>query len=612
MAKDMARILFYSPYVARYHLFAYEGTIAKACQIRGAEVEFLLCDGILPECDMHWNSFQENTSRPADLCQSCQDRAKRNIHELDVPLRGFSYRWLGEFVDDLERRATITWAQSLLASEMRTASFDGYPIGEWVQSSVISYFRQYPPDMENPEVVRVYRGFLESAATVVSGLKQYLKAHLVDSVFLFNGRQSITRVAFEIFRRFDIRVLTHEVPFYQRGHIMLKANARCWSVEPFAEFWRLWGHVPLTRDALMETLRWMRNRRYGNGLSWHAYIAPQLRDISIAKKLSLSPNKKLLALFTSSTDETAGDQELQGPFESQSAWVEEVVQWVGGRSDVELVVRVHPHLAGKTGLTKAVDEYNYYYKMKSSAPANVHVVMPDDSLNSYALMDKADICLSFGSSVGIEMAMQGKPVVLASRAIYEDCSHILTVRSKQSLPDLLEKSLQPMSALEIQRGAFRLAYYYVFKFEMQFPLVSRPGIVNVDLNYSTLEALSVGKDCGLDHICDHLMFGRGLFDPPTEKESVRSAAEENAFFAELNQLAQPYRDTGLERMLRRAGWVNWLGRFIESQLKRFPPGVEKVLSCIGKAVYQPLSRWAMGDRSWTLSFNRAQRRKSQL
>jgi hypothetical protein len=421
-----------------------------------------------------------------------------------------------------------------------------------------------------------------------------LKANVVDSVFLFNGRQSITRVAFEIFRRFGIRVLTHEVPFYQRGHIMLKTNARCWSVEPFTEFWRLWGHVPLTRDALMEALRWMRNRRYGTGLSWHAYIAPQISDVSIAKRLSLSANKKLLALFTSSTDETAGDQELQGPFESQSAWVEEVVQWVGSRSDVELVVRVHPHLAGKTGLTKAVDEYNFYHKMKSVAPANAHIVMPDDSLNSYALMDQADVCLSFGSSVGIEMAMLGKPVILASRAVYEDCSHILTVASKQALPQMLEKSLQPTSVREIRRGAFRLAYYYVFKFEIPFPLVARPGIINVDLNYTTAEALLPGKDDALDHICNHLIHGQPLFDSPTESERLRTTAEEDAFFAELEQLPEPFRDKDYERMLWRTGLLNRLGRSIQSGLQYLPLGTGKVLSKIGKAVYLPLLRCGKG------------------
>jgi hypothetical protein len=587
----MTRILVFSPYVSRYHLFAYEGTIAKACQIRGATVEYVLCDGLLPECDMHWNSFPENIPRPVDLCQGCQARAKRNFHELDIPLKDLPYRWLGEFVNETERRDAFAWAQSLSASEMRLACFQGYPVGEWVQSSVISYFRQYPPDMDNCEVAKVYRGFLVSAATVVSGLRNYLEAYSVDSALLFNGRQSITRVAFEVFRRLGIRVLTHETPFFQRGHLMLKANARCWSIEPFTEFWRMWGQIPLTRTSLEQTSNWLKNRRYGAGLSWHAYNAPQTSDVSLKKQLNLNRSKKLLALFTSSTDETAGDPELQGPFEPQSEWTQEVVNWVGDRSDVELVVRVHPNLAGKTGLGKAVDEYNFYHKMKLAAPANTRIVMPDDSLNSYALMDEADVCLTYGSSVGYEMAMLGKPVVLASRAPYEDCSHTLNIRSKQSLPEMLEKSLQPTSAREIRREAFRLAYYYVFKFELPFPLVSMSAVMDAKLNYTTLEALSPGKDDALDHICNHLIYDQPLFDSPRESERIRTMAEEDAFFAELEQLPEPHREKDYERRLRNTSRLNRLGRSIQSAIQHLPFGTGNLLNSLGKGIYVPLLRW---------------------
>ena len=587
----MTRILVFSPYVSRYHLFVYEGTIAKACQIRGAAIEYLLCDGLLPECDMHWKSFPESIPRPVDLCQSCQTRAKRNFLELDIPLKDLPYRWLGEFVKETERKDAFTWAQSLSTSEMRKACFNGYQVGEWVQSTVVSYFRQYPPDLNNGEVANVYRGFLVSAAIVVSGLRNYLEEYSVDSALLFNGRQSITRVAFEIFRRNDIRVLTHETPFYQRGHLMLKTNGRCWSIEPFTEFWRMWGQVPLTRSSLEQTLNWLKDRRYGNRLSWLAYNAPQTRDISLRNELNLSENKHLLALFTSSTDETAGDPELEGPYELQSEWVRDVVDWVRERSDVELVVRVHPNLAGKTGLGKAVDEYNFYDQMKLAAPANTRVIMPDESLNSYALMDEADICLSFGSSVGIEMALLGKPVVLASRGIYEECSHILTVRSKRSLPEMLEKSLQPTSVREIRRGAFRLAYYYVFKFELPFPLVSMSSVMNADLNYTTPEALTPGKDDVLDRICNHLIDGHPLFDHPTDSERARTMAEEDTFFAELEAAAEPFRAKEYERRLRRTGSLNWLGRAIQSAVQHLPFGTGKLLNKVGKVIYLPLLRW---------------------
>ena len=193
--------------------------------------------------------------------------------------------------------------------------------------------------------------------------------------------------------------------------------------------------------------------------------------------MNLSQNKRLWALFTSSTDEVAGDPLMQGPYESQAAWVRDVVQWVGSRDDVELVIKVHPNLGGNDYIGKAVDELRIYQEMKSALPANVRIVMPEDSVNAYSLAEEADVGLTFGSTIGLEMAMLGKPVLLASRALYEYGSQILTVRSKESLPGMLERCLHASTDREIQREAFRLAYYYIFAFELPFPAVTVLGYI---------------------------------------------------------------------------------------------------------------------------------------
>ncbi len=192
--------------------------------------------------------------------------------------------------------------------------------------------------------------------------------------------------------------------------------------------------------------------------------------------MSLSQHKRLWALFTSSMDEVAGDPLLQGPYESQSAWVRDVVQWVGSRDDVQLVIKVHPNLGGNIYIGKATNELKLYQEMKSALPANVRIVMPEDPVSAYSLAEEADVGLTFGSTIGLEMAMLGKPVLLASKALYEHGSQILTVRSRESLPGLLERCLQASPGREIQREAFRLAYSYLFRFEPPFPAITVLGI----------------------------------------------------------------------------------------------------------------------------------------
>jgi Capsule polysaccharide biosynthesis protein len=576
----MSRILTFSPYQLWKIHTIYEGTIAKACQTRGATVEYLLCDG-LPECDQHWDS-KANSARPLDICQRCQAAAKTNLVELDFP-----YRWLGDFVSQPEKAAAFAWAQSVAPAELREASFKDIPIGKWVLSSVISYFRQYPPDLNNSHVVNVYRGFLSSAAIVATGLWNYLDRNAIDAALLFNGRQSITRVAFEIFQQRGIRVLTHERAEYQRGHLNVKPDAHCMNLQPFKAFWSMWSEVPLKREALDATLKWLVQRRYGANLAWIPFNTSFVRDSTLRTRLNLSQDKRLWVLFTSSTDEIAGDPLWQGPYESQAEWVREVVRWVTLRDDVELVIKVHPNLGGNSYIGKAVDELRVYQEMKAALPASIRIVLPEDSVNTYSLADESDVGLTFGSTIGLEMAMLGKPVLLASRALYEYGSKTLTVHSKDSLPGMLEKCLHASTDKEIQREAFRLAYYYMFRFELPFPAVSVSGLYEAKPNYVHREDLAPGKDDSLDHICNFLTEGRPLFDGPAAEDRSRSTAEEDRFFEELAHAPDHLRNVRYERWIR----LQSLGRSTRDSLRRLPLGVGHALLNLGRRRWHAFLTW---------------------
>ncbi len=576
----MTRILIFSPYALWANHTIYEESIARACQAQGAVVAYLLCDGLLPECDQHWDS-KSNSPRPPDLCQRCRAKSKGNLDNLNFP-----YRWLGDFISPDEKAKAFAWAQSVPPTEMRQATFEANPLGEWVLSSVISYFRRYPPDMDNQHVVSVFRGFLVSAAIVATGITNYLETNAIDAALLFNGRQSITRVALELFRLHGIRVLTHERAEFQRGHLNVRPNAHCMNLQPFKALWSEWSQVPLKRESLDAALKWLIQRRYGANLAWIPFNTSFIRDSSLRGRMNLSRHKRLWALFTSSTDEIAGDPLWQGPYESQETWVRDVVQWVALRDDVELIIKVHPNLGGNNYIGKAVDELRIYQEMKPSLPANVRIVLPEDSVNAYSLADEADLGLTFGSTIGLEMAMLGKPVLLASRALYEQATQIVTLRARESLPGMLERCLQATTNREIQREAFRVAHYY-FASELPFPAVDVFGVFDVKLNDNYREDASLIKDDSLNRICRFLIKGGPLFDSPTAEERYRTTADEDVFFDRLARSPHYLRDVRYERWLKLKS-LGWLTRDL---LRRLPFGVGHTLLDLGRRRWHALLTW---------------------
>jgi hypothetical protein len=259
---------------------------------------------------------------------------------------------------------------------------------------------------------------------------------------------------------------------------------------------------------------------------------------------------------------------MQGPYASQEDWVRDAIEWARNRPQVELVIKVHPNLGGNSYIGAATHELSFYQRIRAELPGNVQMVMPEDNVSAYSLAEEADFGLTFGSIIGLEMALIGKPVLLASRAIYEHATAFLTVRSRVDLPRLLERSLHPFDTRELQRQAFRIAYYAMYVCDMPFPKVAVESLYQAHENFQSSADLERGKDPSLDRICRFLVEDGPLFEQPSAADLARTTSEENAFLDELASSPRSFREERLERWLR----LRSTGRMVKRILLCLPFG----------------------------------------
>src|SRR5262249_4468480 len=283
-----------------------------------------------------------------------------------------------------------------------------------------------------------------------------------DAMVLLNGRLSVLRIAFKLARQRGIRVLVHERP-RSSSTLFVVENDICTSPVPFKRFWQAWAEVPLTHEQLVEVVQWIRDRRHSrHQTDLPAATSPKGAN-KIANALGLAQGRQIFALFTTSTDEFAGDPDRQGPFPSQELWIERVVEWVAKHPECDMVIRVHPSLSGKTGAGYARTQIEWFQALQVRLPRNVKLVLPDDLLSSYDLMDIADVGLTYGSTAGLEMFALGKPLVLVpSFAIYDDVPGIALIRNPEEVDSTLDKTLTLKPSREFRRYAFRCIYRYYF------------------------------------------------------------------------------------------------------------------------------------------------------
>jgi hypothetical protein len=516
------RVLAYAPY-NRWALHGqWEMTILHTLRLRGAEVRYVLCDGLFSECDQFWAA---HNPRPADACLGCQADVTKLCAEM-----GMDYRWLGRHLTPDEGREARRWAESVATEDLLSATYGKWPIAAWVRMSLQSHFRAAEPDVGDPAVERAVRGYLHSGLVAAFALDRLLADSDPDVLLLFNGRQSSLRVALELARARGIRVVTHE-----RGQrpetLMLVENATVLALERVRRYWREWGDVPLCAEEVAAASRLMIDREHGRDLPWKPLSAPPQPAAEVRARLGLHPQRPVWVLFTSSDDEVAGDEDWGSAFASQRAWIDRTIAYAAAHPELDLVIRVHPNTGSKRSTGANHAQLAEMATLREGLPPHVSLIEPDDDVSAYSLMDLCTVGLVWVSTAGLELACKGKATVAAAGSPYSHAGFVRAVTDPDAYETLLDElaTLAPdTTSAEIRRAALRFAYGYFFRLAIAFPLVRMPDVHNGVLAYSSLEELLPGRDAGLDRCARILLEGEAVCPPPTEAELGRGTDAEDA------------------------------------------------------------------------------------
>jgi hypothetical protein len=516
-------VLCYAPY-NRWALHGlWEMTILRALKLRGAEVEYVLCDGLYTDCDQFWGAIEP---RPANACVACQASVINLVSQM-----GMDFVWLGRYLTTDEGREAKRWADSLAPEELLRATYGSWEVGEWIRSSVQSHFRSNEIDVRRPAMEKVVRSYLYSGLIACFGLDRLLVESAPDVLLLFNGRQSSTRVALELARRRQVRVVTHERGLRYET-LALVENEPCYSLKPYRRYWREWGDVPLTEAEVYDAARLMAEREHGRGLAWSPLSAPPQPVDEVRAQLGLSAERPTWVLFTSSDDETAGDEDYASPFASQREWIERTIEHARRNPQLDLVIRVHPNTGSRRSTGANRVQLEEMKRLAEALPPNVRMIEPDEDISSYSLMEICAVGLVWISTVGLELACKGKNVVVAAGNYVAGTSFVHTVEDPADYEQMLDSltGLAPGAAsAEIKRLALRLAYGMFFRIPIDFPLVAMPNHKTGRLTYNSTDALLPGRDPGLDRCVRVLLEGEPVCPAPNPPDLARTIEAEDAF-----------------------------------------------------------------------------------
>jgi hypothetical protein len=148
-----------------------------------------------------------------------------------------------------------------------------------------------------------------------------------------------------------------------------------------------------------------------------------------------------------------------------STWLRRTLTVFAERSDVQFVLRVHPGERNRKGPSVA----DLVRKHLPELPSHMHIVAAEDPINTYDLIDIADLGLVYTTTVGLEMAMSGAPVIVAGRTHYHGKGFTLDPTTWDEYFALLDKTLSNLADAKLRPQQIDMAWHYAYRFFFDYP-----------------------------------------------------------------------------------------------------------------------------------------------
>jgi len=323
--------------------------------------------------------------------------------------------------------------------ELLALKVNNFDVGEAVYSSLASawWTNSVDVDFESPAVQADIRDACTAGLFVYSEVKRMLEREHFDEAVVFNGRIATMRAFLRACEAVGVTYWVHE-----RG-----ANV--------GRFLRTRNAMPHERTSIAASIRdscaevsysekasvaetFYNDRRRGIIHNWRSFTDDQLRDLLPP---GLEPDTRVISLFLSTQSEMVGlgDEWRAGLYLSQEVGVEHIAKTIiDAQQDVVVVIRAHPNqrnLPESVRIREFCDGYE-----------GVIFVEPDSPVDSYALIERSDRIVTFGSTIGVEASYWGKPVISAHPAAYSGLGAVYEPNTHAELAALLiQPDLEPLT-----------------------------------------------------------------------------------------------------------------------------------------------------------------------
>jgi len=159
--------------------------------------------------------------------------------------------------------------------------------------------------------------------------------------------------------------------------------------------------------------------------------------------------------------------------DSMSEWITRTVRFFADREaraersrSVQFVIRVHP---GEKLVPQAKSMATVVREALPEIPGHIHLIGALDNVNTYDLIEIADLGLAYTTTVGVETAMNGIPVISCGQTHYRGRGFTIDPNTWDEYFAALENVLSDLPAHRLSEEQVAKAWNYAYRFFFEYP-----------------------------------------------------------------------------------------------------------------------------------------------
>jgi hypothetical protein len=310
----------------------------------------------------------------------------------------------------------------------------------------------------------LYRLRLERDSDAARSALDWLRAQKPDVAIIPNGTILEFGAIYQTARHLGIPTVTYEFG-EQRGRLWLAQNAEVMR-QNTDDLWAARRNTPLT-SAQLEQVQTLFAARQRASL-WENFArrwqgTPSEGGEKVRATLGLDARPLvLLATNVIGDSLTLGRQVFS---DSMTEWLERTVRWFAEHAEAQLVIRIHP---GEL-ITKGPSVADVVNRTLPTIPSHIHLISADAKINTYDIVEIADLGLVYTTTVGMEMAMSGVPVIAVGNTHYRGKGFTLDADSWEAFFETLASVLAAPQSHRLSRQQVDQAWNYAYRFFFEYP-----------------------------------------------------------------------------------------------------------------------------------------------